>query len=502
MHATPSRSRFSELAARHTVVPVSVEVLADRDTPVSVYEELVGHEDGFLLESVEGGERWARWSFVGWEPQFTLVARNGVTVAEGDGAVAVPPGDPLTALAGLLDRFTTPPPAELGLGEPVPPLFAGAVGYLAYDAVRYVEHLPAMPPDDRGLPEMVWQFFTHLAIVDRFRQTVRLVRNVFVAGDPDAAYDAALADLAAAMRRLGATHRRAVVPRPDFATLPEVSANLTQPEFEKAVARAVEYVHGGDAFQIVPSVRFASPFAGDPFAVYRALRLVNPSPFMFFVRHGDVAIAGSSPELMSRVRDGKVTSRPIAGTRPRGADPVEDEELAAELLADPKEVAEHVMLVDLARNDLGRVCEFGSIDVEELMVIERFSHVMHIVSGVSGVLRPGAGPIDVLRATFPHGTVSGAPKVRAMEIIDELEPTARGPYAGAVGYVDFSGNLDTAIALRTMVSDGSTAWVQAGAGVVADSDPAAEYRECRNKAAAVLAAIRAAAGLDDEEVEW
>ncbi len=502
MQPTPSRTDFIALARDHAVVPVSVEVLADRDTPVSVFEEMVGEGDGFLLESVEGGERWARWSFIGWEPQFTLVARDGVTVIVGEAGFELPAGDPLTVLAETLQRFATPDAALLGMGEPAPPLFAGAVGYLAYDVVRYVERLPRKPPDDRRLPEMVWHFFTHLAIVDRFRQSIRLVRNVFVDGPPGDAHDAAVADLRTAMRRLGTSQHRAVVPRPDFTGSPAVSASMTQAEFEQAVQKAVDHVHAGDAFQIVPSVRFASPFDGDPFSVYRALRLVNPSPFMFFVRHGDVAIAGSSPELMSRVRDGRVTSRPIAGTRRRGADPVEDQILEEELLADPKERAEHVMLVDLARNDLGRVCDYGSVAVDELMVIERFSHVMHIVSGVSGRLRDGMGPVDVLRATFPHGTVSGAPKVRAMEIIDELEPFARGPYAGAVGYVDFSGNLDTAIALRTMVSDGATAWVQAGAGIVADSDPATEYEECRNKAAAVLTAIHAAASLNDEEAAW
>jgi anthranilate synthase component 1 len=268
--------------------------------------------------------------------------------------------------------------------------------------------------------------------------------------------------------------------------------NTLQPEFERAVRRSIEYINAGDAFQIVPSIRFDVEFDGDAFSVYRALRLVNPSPFMYFVRHDSVSIAGSSPELMTRVRDGIAHSRPIAGTRPRGATPEIDAALEAELLADPKERAEHVMLIDLARNDLGRVCEFGSVTVDDLMVIERYSHVMHIVSGVSGVVRDGLGPVDVLRSTFPHGTVTGAPKIRAMEIIDELEPTARGPYAGAVGYLDFSGNLDTAIGLRTMVSEGTTAWIQAGAGVVADSDPASEYRECVNKATAVLTAIAAA----------
>jgi len=498
MHAEPSRSRFLELAGSYPVVPVSIEVLADRDTPVSVYESLVGDEDGFLLESVEGGERWARWSFAGWRPHFTLVAHDGVVTAEGAAPPTLPEGDPLTVLAAVLERYATPDPADLGLGDPAPPLFAGAVGYLAYDAVRYLERLPGKPPDDRGLPEMVWQFFSHLAVVDRFRQTVRLVRNVFVDGDPEGLYETAVADLTAAVDQLGRKAERIVVPRPRFGELPEVTANLSRTGFEAAVRTAVEHIRAGDAFQIVPSVRFATPFTGDPFHVYRALRLVNPSPFMFYVRNGSVVIAGSSPELMSRVRNGRVTSRPIAGTQRRGAGPAEDALLEAELLANPKERAEHVMLVDLARNDLGRVCEFGSVQVDELMVIERFSHVMHIVSGVSGTLRPGLGPVDVLRATFPHGTVSGAPKVRAMEIIDELEPTGRGPYAGAVGYVDFSGNLDTAIALRTMVADGRTAWVQAGAGVVADSDPTAEYEECRTKAAAVLAAIAAAGHLEEE----
>ncbi len=501
MQHSPTRSRFIELAATHSVVPVSIEVLADRDTPVSVFEDLVGDGDGFLLESVEGGERWARWSFVGWRPHFTLTAAGGKAEATGEHPPELPAGDPLTVLEEVLGRFVTPDPAELGLGDPVPPLFAGAVGYLAYDAVRYIEDLPDRPADDRDLPEMMWHFFTQLAVVDRFRQTVRLVRNVFVDGDPGAQYDEAVADLERAMVQLGRPRSRTVVPRPDFGGAPAVRANMTREEFEAAVHKAVGHVHAGDAFQIVPSVRFEADFDGDAFQVYRALRLVNPSPFMFFVRHGETSVAGSSPELMSRVRDGRVTSRPIAGTMRRGATAEEDGRLEAELLEHPKERAEHVMLVDLARNDLGRVSDFGSVTVDELMVIERFSHVMHIVSGVSGALRDGMGPVDVLRATFPHGTVSGAPKVRAMQIIDELEPTARGPYAGAVGYVDFSGNLDTAIALRTMIADGSTAWVQAGAGVVADSDPASEYEECKNKAAAVLAAIDAASQLTGERHE-
>ncbi len=491
MNPDLSREQFIELASRYEVVPVSIEILGDRETAVSVFEKLIGDEPGFLLESVEGGERWARWSFVGGRPEFTLEARDGVATFTG-AARAVPDGDPLQVLETVVNSLSVPTADELGHSANHPPLHSGAVGFLAYDAVRHVEHLPNRPADDRGLPEMVWQFFGLLAAVDRLRETVHLVRNVFISGDPGAAYDGAVAELEEAAARL--TRPTSYLPksRPGFSSRPEASANMTQAQFEAAVLKAKEHIKAGDAFQIVPSIRLEVDLDEDPFLVYRALRLVNPSPFMFFVRHPEVSIVGSSPELMVRARNGIATSRPIAGTRPRGKTVVEDEALEAELLADPKERAEHVMLIDLARNDLGRVCEFGSVHVDDLMVIERYSHVMHIVSGVSGTLRPEVGPVDVLRATFPHGTVSGAPKVRAMEIIDDLEPTARGPYAGAVGYVDFSGNLDTAIALRTMVAANGKAWVQAGAGVVADSDPTAEYQECMNKAAAALAAVEAA----------
>ncbi|NNL68926.1 MAG: anthranilate synthase component I [Acidimicrobiia bacterium] len=481
-----TRSEFLELAAEYSVVPVTLEVVGDRETAVTVFEKLVGDAPGFLLESVEGGERWGRWSFVGWDPQFTLTSRDGVSTRDDGGEV--PAGDPLEVLEQLLERYHTPDLPNL------PPLHSGIVGYLGYDCVRYVERLPNRPTDDRGFPEQLWQFVGSLAALDRLADTILLIRNVYVGDDPAAQYDAARAELEAAAATLGAGHRYAVPAVPDFSSAPpEAVINLTQGEFEAAVSRAIEYVYAGDVFQVVPSLRVEVPFDGDAFSVYRVLRLINPSPYLFFFRGEDVAIAGSSPELMVRARAGRVFSRPIAGTRPRGATPALDHALEEELLADPKERAEHVMLVDLARNDLGRVSEFGSVQVDDLMTIERYSHVMHIVSGVSGSLRPGTGPVDVLRATFPHGTVSGAPKVRAMEIIDELEPAARGPYAGAVGYIDFTGNLDTAIALRTMVARGDRAWVQAGAGVVADSDPTLEYHECLNKAAAVLAAIAGAA---------
>jgi len=494
MQISLTEQRFVELAGTYSVVPIAVEVLGDRETPVSVFEALVGDGDGFLLESVEGGERWARWSFVGWDPSFTVVSRRGRTAAVGS-SEETPNGDPLETLAALVEQYTAPPGEECGFPGDAPPLHGGFVGYLAYDAVRYVESLPAGPPDDRDLPEMVWHVGGAVAAIDRFRDTILIIRNVIVDDEPRRAYAEGCAAIEDDIKRLSGASKAAPGERPAFDVAPAGEANTERVAFERSVRTSIDYINAGDAFQIVPSIRFSVDFDGDAFAVYRSLRLVNPSPFMYFFRHGDLSIAGSSPELMTRVRDGVAYSRPIAGTRPRGIDAEADASLEAELLADPKERAEHVMLIDLARNDLGRVCEFGTVTVDDLMVIERYSHVMHIVSGVSGVVRRGLGPVDVLRSTFPHGTVTGAPKIRAMEIIDELEPTARGPYAGAVGYLDFSGNLDTAIGLRTMISRGNRAWVQAGAGIVADSDPASEYRECVNKAAAVLTAIAAAPNL-------
>jgi anthranilate synthase component I len=474
---------FLELAARHSVVPVSVEVLADRETPVTAFEKLVGDAPGFLLESVEGGERWARWSFLGWDPAFTLRSHDGVSGITGPVEVDLPDGDPLEVLEQLVGRYSTPDLPGL------PPLHSGAVGYLGYDVVRYVENLPNRPTDDRGLPEQVWQFVGALAAMDRFSHSIVLIRNVFVGDDPESQYHDAVAALDADVARLGTP--RAYDARPVVSSVPPKAhrSNFRRETFEHAVEVAKDHIVAGDAFQIVLSQRLESDYEGDPFEIYRALRLINPSPFLFFVRDPEVSVIGASPEIMTRVRDGVAFSRPIAGTRPRGASEDDDRRLEGELLEDPKERAEHIMLVDLARNDLGRVCEFGTVTVDDLMIIERYSHVMHIVSGVSGTVRDGVGPVDVIRATFPHGTVSGAPKVRAMEIIDDLEPVARGPYAGAVGYLDFSGNVDTAICLRTVVTTNGKAWVQAGAGIVADSDPSAEYDETMDKAAAALAAI-------------
>lgn len=491
MRISLDEQSFITLAHRYPVVPVSVEILADYLTPVGVYSRLVGENDGILLESVEGGERWARWSFVGWDPAFTVRSHSGITTCS-DASVTIPSGNPLEVIEALIAQFSVPDDDDLGFAGPVPPLHSGAVGYLGYDMVRYIESLDGMPHDDRKLPEMLWQFVGGLAAFDRLRDTLTLIVNVFVGDNPRQDYADAVAKLEQAIESLSEVEPASIMERPSFTDVAESRANLTRGEFEEIVECAISLIKAGDAFQIVPSIRFETDFDGEAFDVYRALRLVNPSPFMFHIRSGDLAVVGSSPELMSRVDNGRAYSRPIAGTRPRGSTLDEDRDFEADMRSDPKELAEHTMLIDLARNDLGRVCKFGSVVVDDLMVTERYSHVMHMVSGLSGDLREGVGPIDVLRATFPHGTVTGAPKIRAMEIIDELEPTARGPYAGAVGYIDFSGNLDTAIALRTCVIHGTTAWVQAGAGVVVDSSPSAEYDECVDKAKAVLYAIAAA----------
>ncbi len=491
----PSRADFHALAAGHTVVPVWREVLADLETPVSAFLKLVGPaRSGFLLESVENGDTWGRFSFVGRDPSLVLVARGGAIEVDG----RLPNGVPLdrgvlAALEALLSVYRSPALADL------PPLHGGVVGFLGYDIVREVERLPDVPPDDLGFPDAVLSVIGHLAAFDHWRQRVCLIENVLVgeAATPaelDEAYDQAGARLDASAADLGRplAYRPAVPPEPSD-PLPEVHSTVGPRAYCDAVEVAKEHILAGDIFQVVLSQRFDLDLDADPFDVYRVLRQVNPSPYMYFLRHPAVTVVGSSPEPMVQLRDGKVTSRPIAGTRRRGRTPEEDRRLAGELVEHPKEVAEHIMLVDLARNDVGRVVRFGTETVDELMMLERYSHVMHLTSQVSGELNAGKGPIDVLRATLPAGSVSGAPKVRAMEIFDSLEPTKRGPYAGVVGYLDFSGNLDTAIAIRTMfVAADGRASVQAGAGIVADSDPAAEDEECRNKAAALLAAVPAA----------
>ena len=471
------------------------EVAADLETPVSAFLKLAGPSGpAFLLESVEHGERWGRFSFVGRRPSAVLVVRGSEVSVEGEVPSAVPRDrGALAAVEALLGAYRSPAVADL------PPLHGGVVGYLGYDVVREVEHLPHVPPDDRGLPDAVLSVIGQVVAFDHWRQRLYLVDNVVL--DPGATPEAVQAGYRAAADRLATMVAELgrplayepLAPPTGPAEGPAVTSTLGPERFCANVEAAKARIVAGDIFQVVLSQRFDFALAVDPFDVYRVLRQVNPSPYMYFLRHPAVTVVGSSPEPMVQLREGRVVSRPIAGTRWRSSDPEEDRRLAEELVADPKEVAEHVMLLDLARNDLGRVVSFGTEAVEEQMTVERYSHVMHLTSQVAGTLRPGKGPIDVLRATLPAGTVSGAPKVRAMEIIDDLEPTKRGPYAGVVGYLDFSGNLDTAITIRTMVvGPGGRAWVQAGGGIVADSDPAAEERESRNKAAALLTAAAAA----------
>jgi len=485
----PSRDEFRALARDYSVVPVWQELLADLTTPVAAFSRVVGREPGFLLESVEHGERWARWSFIGRRPTATMVARNGRIDVSG----TLPPGVPLdrgvlVALEALLGRYRSP---NL---DGLPPLHGGVVGYLGYDVVREIERLPDVPPDDQGHPDAVLSVIGQLAAYDHWRQRVTLIDSVPLpegAADLDQRYDDAVARLA----ELASDGARAwdeplVEPPARDDVLPEIRRQMSPGQYAAAVEAAKEYILAGDAFQVVLAQRFDLDLDAESFDLYRSLRQVNPSPYMYFLHHPELDVVGSSPEPMVQLLDRRVISRPIAGTRRRGRTDEEDRRMAGELAEHPKEIAEHIMLVDLARNDVGRVVEFGTEHVDELMTLERYSHVMHMTSQVSGHLRPGLGPIDVLRATLPAGTVSGAPKVRAMEIIDQLEPTKRGPYAGVVGYLDFSGNVDTAIAIRTMVvTPDGRASVQAGAGIVADSDPAQEDLECRNKAAALLAAV-------------
>lgn len=489
---TPTREEFISLSRNYTVVPVWTQVLADLETPVAAFIKLVGENDGFLLESVEHGERWSRYSFVGRQPRGTLTMTHGRITATGDIPSSVPLDQGmLVAMEELLRIYRAP------LFPDLPPLQGGLMGHLGYDVVREIEHLPNTPHDDRDLPDATISIIGSLAAFDHWRQRVYLLESVPVAGLTDAeigdAYDKAVervhesvADLS---RPLAYVAVEPPVPGED---LPATKSSLPEGKYRSAVEVAKEYIRAGDIFQVVLSQRFDIELNADPFDVYRVLRQVNPSPYMYFLRQPGLTIVGGSPEPMVQLINGKVISRPIAGTRKRGETDEHDRKLASELRENPKEVAEHVMLVDLARNDVGRVAKFGTVTMDELMTLERYSHVMHLTSQVSGDLREGLGPIDVLRATLPAGTVSGAPKVRAMEIIDELEPVKRGPYAGVVGYVDFSGNLDTAIAIRTMFVGPQFASLQAGAGVVADSDPADEDLECQNKARALLATVPAA----------
>ncbi len=486
----PSREDVYQLFAQGDLVPVYRTMLADLETPVSVYMKLAQAGNiSFLLESVEGGEQVGRYSFLGVNPKGMITIQNNQVIRTHHGKTTVrdlPAGE--NPLLAIKQEFSRVRPVKI---EGLPRFVGGAVGFVGYDVVRYFERLPDTASKDLDVPDAAFLLPDTLVIFDHAKHQLILLANAHNTGDPDEAYDDAVRridELAAALRQ-----PLPEIPGPGEPLAADMSSNVSQEKFEDNVRAAKEYIAAGDAFQIVLSQRFKRQTTAEPFSIYRALRALNPSPYMFFLRFGDeYTLMGASPEMMVRLEDGTAMVRPIAGTKPRGATAEEDLRLEQELINDPKERAEHVMLVDLGRNDLGRVCVYGTVKVPEMMYIERYSHVMHIVSQVEGRLKPGMDAFDLLAATFPAGTLSGAPKVRAMEIIEELEGSRRGPYGGAVGYFSFDGSMDTCITIRALLMQGDTIYVQSGAGIVADSDPATEYQETINKARAVSVAIRQA----------
>ncbi|HTA35222.1 MAG TPA: anthranilate synthase component I [Solirubrobacteraceae bacterium] len=480
----PSLAQVRELATDHNLIPVRHRFIDDCETPVSAFlklRELAPGEPAFLLESADQGQRVGRYSFIGFQPRAVL------RWSLGDG------GDPYALAAAALARYSQAPLDD------APPFTGGAVGFFGYDLVRTVEPLAEPNPDALGLPDMALMLSDALVIFDHLKHTVSILANVDLESEPDIelAYAAAVRTISEVRAQLAGPVPRTAAPVPERA-LPEFESNLTRNRFEAIVERIVRYIHAGDAFQVVPSQRWSAAVPVEAFSIYRGLRAVNPSPYMYYLDFGDFQVAGASPEPLLTVTGNHVSTRPIAGTRQRGATPEEDRRIEGELLADEKERAEHVMLVDLGRNDLGRVCEYGSVVVDELMEIESYSHVMHIVSSVSGTLRDDVGAMDALRSVLPAGTLSGAPKVRAMQIIDELEPIKRGGYGGAIGYLSYGGDLDTAIHIRTVVVKDGAAHVQAGGGTVADAQPAYEYEESVAKASAAMRAIELAC----KQADW
>lgn len=482
---------FRKLAVSFNAIPVNRRLLADVMTPVSVFLSIrTDSKYPFLLESVEGGEHLARYSFLGKNPYKVLTFDGKKTSLQSQEGVQELDQPYFEALRNLTTAYKEPVLPEL------PRLTGGAVGFSSYDTVREVEKLTSTPLEDVDLPEAIWAFYDEIIAFDHVKNQLVLMKTVFIEPETDLkkTYDQALS----ALDKLEETVQQVSKIRQGFhLDTSTISSNLTKPRFTEMVEKGKEYIYEGDIFQVVLSQRFEVSFKGDKFMLFRALRMVNPSPYLFYLEFNGFSLIGSSPEVLVRVQHGKVQLLPIAGTRPRGKDIEEDLSLEEELKNDPKEVAEHIMLVDLGRNDLSRVCKAGSVKLERNQVIERYSHVMHIVSDVTGELNSDMSPVDALMKCFPAGTVSGAPKIRAMEIIDELEPTKRGPYAGAVGYFDFSGNMDTCIAIRTMVATDEKVYIQAGAGIVADSDPEKEFEETRNKAGALVEALSVALRLNE-----
>lgn len=479
--------RFAKLAESYSAIPVARRMLADILTPVSLFLSIrEGAEYPFLLESVEGGEHLARYSFIGCNPYQVLhVDEKGVKLISQDNEMTILEESYFEALDRLIHQHTEPKLPEL------PRLTGGAVGFSSYDTVRGVEHLPDVPKDDLHTPDAIWSFYDEVYAFDHVKQQIVLLKTIFVDENTDLkkAYDEAQKIL----DRMEETATRQVKQGDSFSLdAKNLTSNMEEEKFHSMVKKGKEYIFEGDIFQVVLSQRFEVPFKGDSFTLYRALRMVNPSPYLFYLDFQGFSLVGSSPEVLVRVTESEVRLLPIAGTRPRGKTNEEDLALEEDLKYDPKEIAEHIMLVDLGRNDLSRVCKSGTVHLERNQSIERFSHVMHIVSDVVGDISDGKNSVNALMQCFPAGTVSGAPKIRAMEIIDELEPTKRGPYAGAVGYFDFSGNMDTCIAIRTMLVTDSRVYIQAGAGIVADSDPQKEFEETKNKAGALVEALSVA----------
>ncbi len=492
----PEWREFEIAATRGNLIPVYCELVADGDTPVSAYAKLGGGNDSFLLESVVGGEKWAAFSFIGVSAHARYRAREGryqIEYLAPDGAVTkIEEGsapDPIAPLGALLARYRPVVPPSL------PRFFGGAVGYLSYDAVRAFERLPSTLSEELDLPDAAFVITDTIVIFDNLRQTIKVVACPYVEPGSDLrrAYELAMQGIAEIVARLRSLAPLRTLGLDGTRPLEHVRSNTSREDFVRNVQRAKEFILAGDIFQVVLSQRFSVELGVDAFDVYRALRVVNPSPYMFHLQFPELRITGASPEVLVRVESGNIEVRPIAGTRPRGGTHEEDLRLEAELRASPKECAEHVMLIDLGRNDVGRVARLGSVSVDEQMVVERYSHVMHLVSSVVGEVRPDRQALDVLRACFPAGTLTGAPKIRAMQIIEALEPIRRGLYGGAVGYLSYTGNLDLAIAIRTLLNKDGRYYFQAGAGIVADSDPEAEYEETVAKARAMVRALEMAA---------
>jgi len=489
----PDYKQFCSLAAAATLVPVTRTLAADLQTPVSAFLSIAaGEQNAFLLESVEGGERLGRYTFLGAAPYMVVRARGPLITIDRSGKIEERSGSVFPCLRELLDEHRSAPLPGL------PPFTAGAVGFFSYDVVRQLEKLPARRKPGLDVPDCVFMFFDRLLAFDHLRHQVHIIVSADVRqASPQRAYHRALESIAALEQRLAAgLPPRRQKTRPAIKGQVKVKPTTSRRAFEQSVRKVKDYIAAGDVFQTVLSQRFELEPGVPPLDIYRALRRVNPSPYMYFLRMADMHVLGSSPEMLVKVAGRRLEYRPIAGTRPRGRDDAEDARLERELRNDQKERAEHVMLVDLGRNDLGRVSEYGSVQVRELMYVERYSHVMHLVSAIEGKLRSGLGAMDALAACFPAGTLTGAPKVRSMEIIDELEPVRRGVYGGSILYADFAGNLDSCIAIRTMLTLGKRAYVQAGAGIVADSQPEREYEECLDKGRALLRAVEMARSND------